>query len=172
MAMEIAGTTAGISSGFRRVVDVFLAGSGLPFSQLLSAERIARICAEHGCLFGRHGIYSTPVVLWAFLIRSINRTLNLDHLRCKKPSMVLADVWATILAYNLVRTTAERKPYREPLDEHLRRGEWARNILPQFELQYDWRAYAARVQQVAAELAGQPTQARWQTPPAAQETTK
>lgn len=67
MAMEIAGTTAGISSGFRRVVDVFLAGSGLPFSQLLSAERIARICVEHGCLFGRHGIYSTPVVLWAFL---------------------------------------------------------------------------------------------------------
>jgi hypothetical protein len=45
-------------------------------------------------------------------------------------------------------------------------------ILGQFELQYDWRAYAARVQQAAAELAGQPTQARWETPPAAQETAK
>jgi len=37
-------------------------------------------------------------------------------------------------------------------------------------LQYDWRAYAARVQQAAAELAGQPTQARWETPPAAGKT--
>jgi len=67
MSMEIAGTAARISSGFRRVVDVFLAGEGLPFSQLLSAERIARICGKHGCLFGQRGIYSTPVVLWAFL---------------------------------------------------------------------------------------------------------
>ena len=66
----------------------------------------------------------------------------------------------------------QRKPYRELLDEHLRRGEWANMILGQFELQYDWRAYAARVQQAAAELAGQPTQARWETPPAAQETAK
>ena len=66
----------------------------------------------------------------------------------------------------------QRKPYRELLDEHLRRGEWARNILSQFELQYDWRAYAARVQQAAAELAGQPTQARWETPPAAPAITK
>jgi len=64
----------------------------------------------------------------------------------------------------------QRKPYRDLLDEHLRRGEWAKNILPQFELQYDWRAYAARVQQAAAELAGQPTQARWETPPAAGKT--
>ena len=45
----------------------FLAGEGLPFSQILSVERIDRTCRQHGCLFGRHGIYSTPVVLWAFL---------------------------------------------------------------------------------------------------------
>ena len=38
-------------------------------------------------------------------IRSIKSTLNLDHLRCKTPAMVLAEVWATILAYNLIRTT-------------------------------------------------------------------
>lgn len=64
----------------------------------------------------------------------------------------------------------QRKPYRDLLDEHLRRGEWANTILSQFELQYDWRAYAARVQRAAAELAGQTTQARWETPPAAEET--
>ena len=67
MSMEIAGTAAGISSGFRRVVDVFLAGAGLPFSQILSAERIERICGAQGCLFGQNRIYSTPVVLWAWL---------------------------------------------------------------------------------------------------------
>ena len=66
----------------------------------------------------------------------------------------------------------QRKPYRELLDEHLRRGEWASKVLPQFELQYDWRTYAARVQQAAAELAGEPTQARWETPPAAAETAR
>ena len=60
----------------------------------------------------------------------------------------------------------QRKPYRDLLDEHLRRGQWAMSMLSQFELQYDWRAYAAQVQQAAAELAGQPTQARWETPPA------
>ena len=39
-------------------------------------------------------------------IRSLKSTLNLDHLRCKTPAMVMAEVWATILAYNLIRTTA------------------------------------------------------------------
>ena len=77
MSKEIAGTAARISSGFRRVVDVFLAGEGLPFSQVLSAERIERICGSHGCLFGRHGIYSTPVVLWAFLSLATGAITNL-----------------------------------------------------------------------------------------------
>jgi hypothetical protein len=56
----------------------------------------------------------------------------------------------------------QRKPYRDLFDEYLCRRLWVKH----FELQYDWRAYAARVQQAAAELAGQPTQARWETPPA------
>jgi hypothetical protein len=77
--------------------------------------------------------------------------------------------WMIIRAL-LAKPEDQRKPYRDLLDEHLRRGEWARNILSQFELQYDWRAYAARVQQTAAELAGQTTQARWETPPATEET--
>lgn len=68
MSMEIVGTTVRISSGFRRVVDVFLAVEALPFSQILSAERIERICGQHGSLFGQHGIFSTSLVLWAFMI--------------------------------------------------------------------------------------------------------
>ena len=67
MSIEIARTAARISSGLSRVVNVFLAGEGLPFSQIVSAERIERFCRQHDCLFGQHGIYSTSVVLWAFL---------------------------------------------------------------------------------------------------------
>jgi hypothetical protein len=69
----------------------------------------------------------------------------------------------------LAKPEDQRKPYRELLDEHLRRDLWVNTSLP-FDLQYDWRSYAVQVQQAAAELAGQPTQARWETPPAAEET--
>ncbi len=55
------------SRSFQKVVDAFLSGSGLPFAKILSAERIERICAKHGCLFGRHGIYTTAIVVWSFL---------------------------------------------------------------------------------------------------------
>ena len=33
----------------------------------------------------------------------IKQTLNLDHVRCKSPSMVRKELWTTLLAYNLVR---------------------------------------------------------------------
>lgn len=39
-------------------------------------------------------------------IRSIKSNLNLGHVRCKSPEMVRREVWTTILAYNLIRTTA------------------------------------------------------------------
>jgi putative transposase len=40
---------------------------GLPFARVLSAERIERIFAKHGNLFGMSAVYSTVVTLWAFL---------------------------------------------------------------------------------------------------------
>ena len=52
---------------FRRIVDCFLSQPGLPFSSVLSAERIERIFNKHGNLFGINQIYSTVVVLWSFL---------------------------------------------------------------------------------------------------------
>ena len=58
-----------------------------------------------------------------------------------------------------------RQTYRALLDEHLRRGNWARQLLGQFELQYDWRAYAAQVQAAAAELACAAAEADWKGPP-------
>jgi len=39
-------------------------------------------------------------------IRSIKQSLNLDHVRCKSPEMVLKELWTTLLGYNLIRTTA------------------------------------------------------------------
>jgi putative transposase len=39
-------------------------------------------------------------------IRSIKSNLNLEHVRCKSPEMVRRELWTTILAYNLIRSTA------------------------------------------------------------------
>jgi len=55
------------SGDFQEIVNGFLNAPGLPFSNVLTAERIRNVFARHGGLFGEHGIYSTVVVLWAFL---------------------------------------------------------------------------------------------------------
>jgi len=55
------------SGSFRQVADAFLAGEGLPFAHILSAERIERVFAKHGCLFGLYGVYTTAVMVWSFL---------------------------------------------------------------------------------------------------------
>jgi hypothetical protein len=39
-------------------------------------------------------------------IRAIKSNLNLGHVRCKSPEMVRREIWTTLLAYNLIRTTA------------------------------------------------------------------
>ena len=54
-------------SNFHQVVASFLSQPGLPFAGILSAERIERIFARHGNLFGAGAIYSTAVMVWSFL---------------------------------------------------------------------------------------------------------
>jgi hypothetical protein len=49
------------------VVAAFLAQPGLPFANVLSADRVERVFAKHGNLFGMGSIYSTVVTVWAFL---------------------------------------------------------------------------------------------------------
>jgi putative transposase len=39
-------------------------------------------------------------------IRSIKAALHLEHLRCKSPAMIRREFWTTLLAYNLIRSTA------------------------------------------------------------------
>lgn len=67
MAAAIPNSSRRDSGSFQKVVDAFLSGEGLPFAEILSAERIERIFAKHGGLFGRHGVYTTAIVVWSFL---------------------------------------------------------------------------------------------------------
>ena len=67
MGRSIPSSTAGGSNSFRKVVTAFLASEALPFAHVLSAERIERVFAKHGGLFGRQGVYSAAMVLWSFL---------------------------------------------------------------------------------------------------------
>jgi len=53
-------------SGFRRIAEAFLSQPGLPFTRLLSAERIEHVFTEHGNLFGGP-VYSTAIMVWSFL---------------------------------------------------------------------------------------------------------
>ncbi|QDV19818.1 hypothetical protein Pan153_44870 [Gimesia panareensis] len=55
------------SNSFQQVLDSFLSPAGLPFSELLTADRITRIFARHKGLFGTHGVYSTAIMVWSFL---------------------------------------------------------------------------------------------------------
>lgn len=67
MADNLSESSQSRSNSFQQVLDSFLSPAGLPFSKLLSAERIARIFARHKGLFGTHGVYSTAVMVWSFL---------------------------------------------------------------------------------------------------------
>ncbi len=52
------------SSSFQKIADAFLSQPGLPFADVLSAERIERTFARHVNLFGGSA-YSTAVMVWA-----------------------------------------------------------------------------------------------------------
>ncbi|MGB3127680.1 MAG: IS4 family transposase [Pseudomonas sp.] len=67
MAVDIPNSPHRGSGRFQKVVDAFLSSPGLPFAEILSAERIERIFARHGCLFGQHGVYTTAIMVWSFL---------------------------------------------------------------------------------------------------------
>lgn len=67
MVAIIPGSPRRGSGSFQKVADAFLAHEGLPFAEILSAERIERVFAKHGCLFGLHGIYTTAIMVWSFL---------------------------------------------------------------------------------------------------------
>jgi hypothetical protein len=54
-------------NSFDAVADPFLGQPGLPFAEVLTAEAIEQAFAENDGLFGQDDLFSTPIVLWAFL---------------------------------------------------------------------------------------------------------
>ena len=58
---------SGASRSFSQVAAAFLVQPGLPFAEVLSAERIERVFTKHHNLFGCGAIYSTAVMVWSFL---------------------------------------------------------------------------------------------------------
>jgi len=68
---RIASGGHGRNGGFQRIVASFLARDGLPFADVLSADRIKRVFSKHGNLFGANTVYSTTIVLWAFLAQAL-----------------------------------------------------------------------------------------------------
>ncbi|MBL7133180.1 MAG: IS4 family transposase [Phycisphaerae bacterium] len=52
---------------FHQVAAPFLDKTGLPFADILNAADIEQAFANHNALFATDAIYSTPLVLWAFL---------------------------------------------------------------------------------------------------------
>ena len=54
-------------AGFGQVAASFLDQSGLPFADILNAGDIASAFDKRDAMFATDAIYSTPLVLWAFL---------------------------------------------------------------------------------------------------------
>ena len=56
---------------FRLAVEPFLQDKGLPFAEVLSAERIEQAFVDNNALFAQDDVFSTPVVLWAFMAQAL-----------------------------------------------------------------------------------------------------
>ena len=61
----------GLKNDFSVIADSFLQEAGLPFASVLNAESIERVFREEKALFGQEDIYSTQIVLWAFLAQTL-----------------------------------------------------------------------------------------------------
>jgi putative transposase len=59
------------SNRFRTVAEPFLQQEGLPFAEVLNAEDIHQAFVDGDGLFASDDIYSTDVVLWAFLAQTL-----------------------------------------------------------------------------------------------------
>jgi hypothetical protein len=59
------------TAGFHSIAKSFLDQPGLPFADVLGADDIERAFVEKNALFAMNDIFSTPVVLWAFLAQTL-----------------------------------------------------------------------------------------------------
>ena len=58
-------------TAFQNAVAPFLQQGGLPFAEVLSADAVENAFAQRNALFATDAIFSTPVVLWAFLAQAL-----------------------------------------------------------------------------------------------------
>lgn len=67
--------TSGSAATFQTVLDSFACTPGLPFQDVLTAQRIETIAAEEQVDFGSApgDVYSVPVTLWAFLAQVLSK---------------------------------------------------------------------------------------------------
>jgi hypothetical protein len=67
--------TGGSAATFQTVLDSFACAPGLPFQDVLTAERIEALAAEEQVNFGSApgDVYSVPVTLWAFLAQVVSK---------------------------------------------------------------------------------------------------
>lgn len=56
---------------FDVIANPFLQETGLPFASVLDAESIQKVFREEEALFGQDDIFSTEIVLWAFLAQTL-----------------------------------------------------------------------------------------------------
>ena len=85
-------------SDFSIITDSFLHTPGLPFASVLEAEAIERVFREEASLFGQADLFSTQIVLWAFLAQTLR----------DGKGMACAAAVADIAAYSV--QTGQRPP--------------------------------------------------------------
>lgn len=63
MSQPISDSGDARKSEFQKIVDGFLLPSGLPFSDVLSSQRIKRVFRRHGGVFGENRIFNLVVII-------------------------------------------------------------------------------------------------------------
>lgn len=69
--MTIAARGTRHNNRFDVVAEAFRRKAGLPFAEVLTGESIQRVFREENALFGQNDLFSTDIVLWAFLAQTL-----------------------------------------------------------------------------------------------------
>lgn len=67
----IATPERGFKNRFDNIANPFLQNSGLPFASVLDARSIQQAFEDQDALFAEDDLFSTPIVLWAFLAQAL-----------------------------------------------------------------------------------------------------
>lgn len=71
MMPSVSAPRVSFKNDFSMIADAFLRTPGLPFASVLDAATIEQVFREEEGLFGQNDIFSTQMVLWAFLAQTL-----------------------------------------------------------------------------------------------------